>query len=92
MKITHMISATLCCASMIMAPSAHAAKPDEAKVVYVGGGRNVCHGNAAQCAQIEENNRAQEERERRRYEDDQRRANEYVRESRHREQDSRNRY
>ena len=59
---------------------------------YVGGGRYLCDGNAAKCAQIEANNRAQEERERSRYEDDQRRADDYIRENRYRDQYNRNRY
>lgn len=46
----------------------------ESPVTYVGEGRNLCRGNSAQCAQIDQNNRRESDYRVQQYQRDQDRA------------------
>lgn len=78
-------------AGLLLTSAIQAFPSEQPKVTYVGGDRYVCSGRSYECAQIDANNRAQEEREQRRYENQRRSADDYVRESRRRENDNRRR-
>lgn len=69
--------------------TAYAEKQDT-KISYAGGGRWVCSGNSAACAQVESNNRAQSNRGAQEYQRDQDRTQSYVDRERRKDEDRRN--
>ena len=72
-----------------LAIAAHAEKQDP-KISYARGGRNICSGNSAACAQVDSNNRAQSDRDAQRYQQDQDRAQSYVDRERRKDEERRN--
>ncbi len=72
-----------------MTITAHAEKQDTS-ISYAGGGRYICSGNSAACAQVDSNNRAQSDRDAQRYQRDQDRAQSYVERERLKDEDRQN--
>lgn len=76
-------------AILILALLAGSALAKEPTVNYVGQGRYTCSGNAAVCAQIDANNRAESARQQYQYDRERDRANRYIEDSRRREEERR---
>lgn len=79
-----LIAALLACCLISVA---HAR--DEAKVTYVGGGRNACSGDSYKCARVEQENQRESDRRSREYQRDQDRAQDYVDRERRRDAERR---
>ena len=84
MTIKHVLFAAL----VAMSITAHAEKQPEA--IYAGGGRFVCTGNSAACAQVDSNNRQQQERSDNEYRRSQDAANAYVDRERQKDEQRKN--
>lgn len=74
-------------ASMLLLCVINNSMAAEPKVTYVGDGRYSCSGNSVQCAQIDANNRQREVQRQADYQRDQDRAQNYVDNSRRREEE-----